>query len=152
MPVNAAVNGAVAGRLREMADLLRLTSFPDPAYRMMQFSSYDHRSRVPGGPDWFANSDGFGGEPIPNFEQVLSGPDEEGIGKYLIADVEGPGAIVRLWSAAISGEIRLYLDEDTEPVFDGTAIDFFHNTLDGYPEIAGLDHDRLKKTVYQRDA
>jgi len=137
---------------REMADLLRLTSFPDPAYRMVQFSSYDHRSRVPGGPDWFANSDGFGGEPIPNFEQVLSGPDEEGIGKYLIADVEGPGAIVRLWSAAISGEIRLYLDGNTEPVFVGAAIDFFHNTLDGYPEIAGLDQERLEKTVYQRDA
>ncbi len=137
---------------REMADLLRLTSFPDPAYRTVQFSSYDHRSRVPGGPDWFANSDGFGGEPIPNFEQVLSEPDGEGIGEYLIADVAGPGAIVRLWSAAISGEIRLYLDEGTEPVFDGPAINFFHCTLDGYAEIEGLDRERLEKTVYQRDA
>ncbi|MGB2907977.1 MAG: glycoside hydrolase family 172 protein [Candidatus Aminicenantaceae bacterium] len=137
---------------REMTDLHFLTSFPDPPFRTVQFSSYDHRSRMPGGPDWFANSDGFGGEPIPNFEQVLSEPNEDGIGEYLIADVEGPGAIVRLWSAAISGEIRLYLDGEPDPVFDGPAIDFFHRTLDGYPEIEGLDRKQLEKTVYQRDA
>ncbi len=95
---------------KEMSDLQRLTCFPDPAYRTVQFSSYDHRSRLAQGPDWFANSDGFGGEPMPNFEQVLKEPDDQGIGEYLIADIPGPGAIVRLWSAAISGEIRLHLD------------------------------------------
>ncbi len=137
---------------REMADLHLLTSLPDPPFRMKQYSSFDHRSRVPGGPDWFANADGFGGEPIPNFEQVLREPGEDKIGEYLIADVESPGAIVRLWSAAISGEIRLYLDGEREPVFEGPAIDFFHRTLDSYPQIEGLDRESLEKTVYQRDA
>ena len=74
-----------------MIDMARLTRFPDPAYRMVQFSSFDRRSQLPGGPEWFANSDGFGGEPIPNFEKVLKEPDENGIGEYLIAEVVGPG-------------------------------------------------------------
>ena len=137
---------------REMIDLHRLASFPDPAHRTIQYSSFDHRSRLPGGPDWFANSDGFGGEPIPNFEEVLQEPDAEGIGEYLIADVPGPGAIVRLWSAAISGEIRLYLDGQTEPVYQGPAVDFFHRTIDGYSSVESLNRERLEKTVYQRDA
>ena len=29
----------------------------------------------------------------------------------MIADVKGPGAIVRLWSAAISGQVELFLKE-----------------------------------------
>ncbi|MBN2447778.1 MAG: DUF2961 domain-containing protein, partial [Phycisphaerae bacterium] len=82
------------------------------------------RSQIPGGPDWFANSDGFGREPIPNFEAVLVEPGEDGVGEYLICDVRGPGAIVRTWSAACNGTIRLYLDEDGDdatPVYDGPA-------------------------------
>jgi hypothetical protein len=148
-PGEAITTGAL---YQEMTDLHRLTSFPDPPYRTVQFSSFDHRSRVPGGPDWFANSDGFGGEPVPNFEQVLREPDAEGIGEYLIADVAGPGAIVRLWSAAISGEVRLYLDGEPDPAYAGPAIEFFHRTLDKYPEIEGLDRELLNRTVYQRDA
>jgi hypothetical protein len=97
--------------LQEMVDLWQLTEYPEPEYKTIQFSSYDRRSTVPEGPGWFSNSDGFGGEPIPNFEKVLSEPDEEGIGEYLIADVKGPGAIVRLWSAAISGQVELFLKE-----------------------------------------
>ena len=87
----------------EMVDMANLARFPEPAFRTVQFSSYDHRSKLPGGPDWFANADGFGGEPIPNFEAVLRAPDANGVGEYLVADVNGPGAIVRLWTAAISG-------------------------------------------------
>jgi len=136
----------------EMTDLMRLTEFPRPDYRTLQYSSFDRRSRLPGGPDWFANSDGFGGEPIPGFERVLKEADSEGIGEYLIADVKGPGAIVRLWSAAISGTIRLYLDDQETPVYDGPAIDFFHQTLDGFPQIQALNQERLKQAVYQRDA
>ncbi len=143
---------ATATLFEEMTDLLRLTYFPEPEYRTVQFSSFDRRSRIPGGPDWFANSDGFGGEPLPNFEEVLEAPDENGIGKYLIADVAGPGAVVRLWSAAISGKIALYLDDRTEPVYEGKALDFFHRTLDHFPEVDALDRGRLEQTVYQRDA
>ena len=146
-------SGVTTGSLLiEMIDLAAQARFPNPAFRTIQYSSYDRRSRLPGGPDWFANSDGFGKEPIPNFERVLREPDNQGIGEYLIADVKGPGAIVRLWSAAISGEIRLYLDGNTTPVYSGSAIDFFHKTYDDYELPDGLDYEQMSKTIYQRDA
>ncbi|MBN1845682.1 MAG: DUF2961 domain-containing protein [Sedimentisphaerales bacterium] len=150
----AALPGAVTtGSLfQEMADLPNLAVLPAPAYRMVQFSSYDHRSRLPGGPDWFANSDGFGGEPIPNFEKVLRPPDAEGVGEYLLADVKGPGAVVRLWTAAISGEVRVYLDDSPTPIYQGSADDFFRHPYDGFDQIEAIDRDRFNRTVYQRDA
>ena len=136
----------------EMIDLAALAEFPDPAYKTVQFSSYDRRSSVPGGPGWFANSDGFGGEPLPGFEAVLSEPGADSIGQYLMADVEGPGALVRLWTAAIDGFVQLWLDGESEPVYDGLANDFFQSPLDAYPETGGLDRENLERTVYQRDA
>lgn len=136
----------------EMIDMVNLTYFPSPSYRTVQYSSFDRRSNLPGGPDWFANSDGFGKEPIPNFEEVLKEPDEEGIGEYLIADVKGPGAIVRLWSAAISGTIQLFIDGNSSPLYEGPAIDFFHRLYDSFAQVKNLNRDILEKTIYQRDA
>lgn len=136
----------------EMIDLAKLANFPDPSFRTVQYSSFDRRSNLPGGPGWFANSDGFGKEPLPNFERVLKEPDEEGIGEYLITDVKGLGAIVRLWSAAISGKIQLFIDDQSPPLYDGPAIDFFHRVYDSFPEVKMLNTERLRKTVYQRDA
>jgi hypothetical protein len=141
------------GRLfEEMIDLARLADYPNPPFRVKQFSSYDRRSRLPGGPDWFANSDGFGGEPIPNFERVLKEPDESGVGEYMIADVDGPGAIVRLWTAAISGKVRVYLDGSESPLFEGEADGFFRRPFDYFPQIESVNRDRFQKTIYQRDA
>lgn len=137
---------------REMIDMNGLTKFPAPYYKTVQYSSYDRRSKVPGGPFWFSNSDGFGREPIPNFEKVLREPDEKGIGEYLIADIKGPGAIVRLWSAAISGNIMLFLDDQKNPLYDGPAIDFFHNTYDDFPQINSINKELFGSTIYQRDA
>ncbi len=136
----------------EMVDLANLARFPSPAFRTVQFSSHDRRSKLPGGPDWFANSDGFGGEPIPNFEEVLSAPDANGVGEYLIADVEGPGTVVRLWTAAISGKVRVYLDDAESPLFEGSADDFFHRPYDRFSQIKEVDADRFRRTIYQRDA
>jgi len=136
----------------EMIDMVNLTYFPDPPFRTVQYSSFDRRSNLPGGPDWFANSDGFGGEPIPNFEAVLKQPDDKGIGEYLIADVRGPGAIVRLWSAAISGNIQLFIDSRPSPLYEGPAIDFFHRVFDSFPESKKLSADLMSRTIYQRDA
>jgi hypothetical protein len=137
---------------REMIDMSRLTRFPHPVFRTIQYSSYDHRSTLPGGPDWFANSDGFGKEPIPNFEKILEQPDENGIGRYLIADVKGPGAIVRLWTAAISGKIKVYIDSSKKAIFNGKADMFFHRTYDFFPESKKLKKERFETTIYQRDA
>ncbi len=113
----------------EMADLERLTTLPSYNYRAIQFSSYDRRSKTINDSCWFSNEDGFGNEPIPAFEEVISQPDSGGIGRYLICDVKGPGAIVRLWTANINGNIRLFLDNADIPVFDGPAQDFFWKPL-----------------------
>jgi hypothetical protein len=136
----------------EMVDMANLAAFPKPAFRTIQFSSYDHRSRLPNGPDWFANADGFGGEPIPNFEKVLAAPDANGIGEYLIADVKGPGAIVRLWTAAISGEVRVYIDGSPTLLYQGSADDFFRRPYDCFAQIGSINVDRFHRTIYQRDA
>jgi hypothetical protein len=136
----------------EMVDLARLARFPSPAFRTVQFSSYDRRSKLPGGPDWFANSDGFGGEPIPNFEKTMKAPDANGVGEYLIADVHGPGAVVRLWTAAISGQVRVYLDGAMEPLFEGSADEFFHRPYDRFPQMKDVDANRFGRTICQRDA
>lgn len=116
--------------LNEMVDLTRLTRYEGPEYKTVQFSSYDRRSKTPGNPDWFANHDGFGGEPIPGFEAVVEDPDSSGTGVYLICDVQQPGAIVRLWTARISGNIRLYIDDVSKPVYEGGADAFFRRTID----------------------
>ncbi|MGD2154689.1 MAG: DUF2961 domain-containing protein [Gemmatimonadales bacterium] len=152
-PAERSADPVTTGSLyEEMIDLVGLTKFPQPAYRTIQFSSYDRRSRLPGGPNWFANSDGFGGEPIPGFQAVLREAGEDGIGEYLMADVEGPGALVRLWTAAIDGTVRLWLDGAAEPIYEGPADEFFHRPLDAYPQSAVLNRDALERTLYQRDA
>jgi len=97
--------------LLEMTDLGRLTVFSGDTYRTLQYSSYDRRSKSPADSGWFANEDGFGGEPVPGFERVLKEPDSSDIGEYLICDIKEPGVIQRLWSAGITGKIRLFLDD-----------------------------------------
>ena len=119
-----------ASLLQEMTDLSRLTFYSGSDYRTVQFSSYDRRSTRRDDPDWYANEDGFGNEPLPAFEKVLKEPDEQGIGEYLICDIQQPGAILRLWTARIQGNIRFYIDNITEPVYEGNAEDFFWKTID----------------------
>jgi hypothetical protein len=115
--------------LLEMTDLGRLAVFSGDTYRTLQYSSYDRRSKSPADSGWFANEDGFGGEPVPGFEAVLQEPDSSGVGEYLICDIKEPGVIQRLWSAGITGRIRLYLDDPSEPFYEGDARPLFHNTL-----------------------
>jgi hypothetical protein len=138
--------------VHEMIDLHRLAEFPDPGYRTIQFSSYDRRSSLPGGPEWYANSDGFGGEPIPGFEQVLDPPDTDGIGTYLIGAVDGPGAIVRCWTAAINGTIQLYLDGAETPVYDGSADDFLRRPYNIFANQAGVDPAIFDGSFNQQNA
>jgi len=138
--------------IEDMVDLVGLAEFPDPAYQTVQFSSYDHRSQVPGTADWFANSDGFGNEPVPNFEAVLSPPDERGVGEYLICDVTGPGAIVRTWTAAINGTITVHLDDADEPIYSASAQDFLLHPYRPFARHAELDESLFVGTLQQRNA
>jgi hypothetical protein len=140
----------MAGLLDEMTDLNRLTRISDQPCRVVQFSSYDRRSKNQADTTWFCNDDGFGGEPIPGFEKVLVQPDSGGTGEYLICDIKGPGAVQRLWTAAISGKIRFYLDDTEKPVYEGDARDFFWNPLE---KLAGLNDSLLySRTFRQFDA
>jgi len=100
--------------LGEMTDLGRLARWPAPAYRTVQFSSFDRRSTTPEAPGWFSNADGFGGEPMAGFVNTLRKPSEGKAGLYLVAEVQGPGAIVRGWSAGMGGILRVYLDPDPD--------------------------------------
>ncbi|MFO7616164.1 MAG: DUF2961 domain-containing protein [Bacteroidales bacterium] len=111
--------------VEELIDLQGLTTLTGPTFNSVQYSSYDRRSASPDLPGWFANSDGFGGEPVPGFEGVIRKPGTDGIGEYLICDVKGPGAIVRLWTAWFEGEVTLWLDQQKDPVYRGPAQDFF---------------------------
>ena len=129
----------------EMADMERLSVFSD--YRSFQYSSYDRRSVAVDKPFWFANSDGFGKEPIPGFEKVLKEPDSNGVGEYLICDVKEPGVIVRLWTARIAGTIKMFLDG--KQVYNGAADKFFWN----FPkEVGNLDGIEMSGIFRQFDA
>ncbi len=137
-----------ASLITQMSDLESLTRRPAPGTRVVQFSSYDRRSRVPGGPDWFGNSDGFGGEPIPGFESVAKAPGADGVGEYVICDVSQPGAIVRTWTAAIEGTLRVTLDGSSTPLYEGPAQDFFMHHASALATSAGLStDDAFKKSI-----
>lgn len=153
------IPGAVPARtfttgtlMEEMVDMVNLTRFPDPCYKTVQYSSYDHRSRVPGTADWFANSDGFGREPIPNFEKVLTPPNDAGIGEYIVCDQTGPGAIVRVWTAAINGTITMTLDDADAPAYEGPAAEFFMHPYRKFCSAAGIDESLFAGTFQQRNA
>ena len=130
----------------EMVDLQRLTRFPSPAYKTLQFSSHDRNSARPGEEKWFSNSDGSG------VEAVLKEPVGETTGEYLLCDMAGPGAIVRMWTAEISGTIRVYLDESKSPLYDGPANQFLLRPYDTFLPGSGLTADDLDGTFYQRVA
>lgn len=134
----------------EMTDMRTLAEFPDPGFKTVQFSSYDRRNTLPGAPGWFSNADGFGNEPIPAFQEVLREPGEDGVGEYLVCDVQSPGAIVRCWTAAINGQIRMELDGKV--VFDGSADDFFRRPFDVLGAEVGVDPIVFEGTFNQQNA
>lgn len=105
--------------LREMSDADAITRFPDPSYKLVQFSSYDRRSIHPDSAGWFANDD---------FTQFIREEVTEGRREYVMMETEGPGAIVRWWMTfgnvnALNSYVRVYLDDNSSPVLEGMAPD-----------------------------
>jgi len=150
LPIESRAGAVTTGTLlEEMTDLARLARWPDPAYRTIQFSSYDRRSTTSEAPGWFSNADGFGGEPIPGFLKVLREPRDGQAGLYLLAELSGPGAIVRGWSAGMDGVLRVYLDPGGDelgadkgvPIWEGPAYDFLARRSTQYLKSAGLELD-----------
>jgi len=142
-----------------MTDLGRLARWPEPAYRTVQFSSYDRRSTTSEAPGWFANADGFGGEPSPGFVKVLRAPRNGQAGVFLVAEANGPGAIVRGWSAGMGGVLRVWLDPAPTQeeagagslVWEGPAYDFLARRSGHYVKLAGIELD-IADAFSQEDA
>jgi hypothetical protein len=115
-----------------MTDLAGMAEFPNPAYTCKQFSSYDQKSKSPTNPttdDWFANGDAG---------QYLRVEDNSGRKEHVMMDAEGPGTIVRIWSANPAGMIRIYLDGAEKPVIEAPMTDLLGGTFPGLPRpIAG---------------
>lgn len=104
--------------LREMTDRESVARFPDPAYTLRQFGSYDRGSVAPDQPGWFANDD------RSKFLRV----ETNGVRRECVMiDAKGPGAVVRFWVTVAgtdgSGILRIYLDGREKPEVEGRVLD-----------------------------
>jgi hypothetical protein len=112
--------------LAEMADLAALAEFPNPPYTCRQFSSYDRASTTPDNQKtWFANAD---------VGQYLRVEERDGRKEYVMMDADGPGAIVRIWSANPKGTLRVYLDGRPQPALEVPLADLLGGKVAGVPE------------------
>ncbi|MFN2313672.1 MAG: glycoside hydrolase family 172 protein [Bacteroidales bacterium] len=103
--------------LKEMTMKETLARFPDPSYRLVQFSSYDRLSIHPDSAGWFANND---------YTRFIREENTEGRREYVMLEADGPGAIVRWWMTfgnanALNSYIRVYVDGQATPVIEGPA-------------------------------
>ncbi len=112
--------------LDQMVDLKRLTRLPNPAYTTKQFSSYDQNSKsFSNHHGWFANGDrGW----------YLRTEEMNGRKEYVMMDAEGPGAMVRIWSANPEGTLRIYLDGSSTPVIEEDMKALLTGEVDAFPE------------------
>ena len=120
--------------LDEMTDLDRLASADDPPYVARQFSSYDRKSTDPTiqtTDNWFANRDRG---------QHLRTEEVNGRTEYVLMDTDGPGSIVRFWSANPDegGIVKIYLDHQPTPVLEASLQDFLGGKVTPFvPPICG---------------
>ncbi len=103
--------------VHRLTDLQHLAVLPQPGERMAQWSSYDRASRYDATTGkyvrWDANGDGNG------FIR------QEG-DQIVMAEMDGPGCIFRIWSAAPKeGHVRIYLDGASEPAVDLPFMGYF---------------------------
>lgn len=105
--------------LQEMTDRDRLARFPESTYSTAHASSRDRRSVAPGQPGWFSNND--------SSQFLRTETSDGGRVENVLLDVEGPGAITRIWMGGARpgqpapGTLRLYLDGAARPVLQKSA-------------------------------
>ncbi len=109
--------------LGELTDLAALTRRPDPPFTTRQFSSNDRAARSPQ-ENWFANAD---------HGKFLREEDRAGRHEYVLMDAEGPGAIVRIWSANPAGTLRFYFDGAAEPELEVQMVDLLSGKVTDIP-------------------
>lgn len=123
--------------LGEMTDQTQLARFPRQEYQSLQASSYNRASKVPGQPDWFADSDG-----VSWIREELN----DGKTEYVVMEHTGPGCITRLWTPFFyydfnnrkGPNIRIYLDGSKTPVIDECFIDLLSGKGSVKPPFAGF--------------
>lgn len=97
---------SISTLLPESWDFTHLTKPANPRYTAAQASSYDRASDPGAKQDWFANGD--------NGKYLRT----EKVGnrtEFVMADLKGPGAVVRVWSANPTGTLRFYFDGEATP-------------------------------------
>jgi Protein of unknown function (DUF2961) len=104
-----------------LTDFERLALLPVSGERIGLASSYDRASQYDAAHDrylaWGANQDGDG----------IVRHEEDG---DVLADLQGPGALVRIWSAAPgAGTLKLFLDGNETPVLEAPFARFFDHSL-----------------------
>lgn len=117
---------AINSLLKEMVDLQRLSVAPPEGLKCAQWSSYDRASVAPDKPGWFANGDA--GQFI---RQEKHGDRTE----WVMAEMKGPGAIVRIWSANPDGgrTIRIYIDDLETPALETDFLKLTSGALPQFP-------------------
>jgi hypothetical protein len=127
---------SVLSLLGEMVDLERLARPAVTRFTAAQAASTDRRSRRPDdGDSWFANDD-FVTEGALNLVRVEATPD--GHKRYVLLDTDGPGAIVRIWTATTGGVLRIYIDGDAKPALEAPVADLLRGAVS--PFVAPLAH------------
>lgn len=93
--------------LGEMADFEVLAARPDPFFETASASTYSRESRK-GGEAWFDNRD---------VGQYVRTETTNGRTEQVLADLAGPGAVARFWSANPTRKnvARFYFDGETAP-------------------------------------
>jgi hypothetical protein len=103
--------------VQRMTDLSHLAVLPAAGEKCALWSSYDRASRYDAKTgkyiNWDANGDGGG---------VIRTEGD----KVVMAEMKGPGCIWRIWSAAAEkGHVKIYLDDQPDPVIDLPFADYF---------------------------
>lgn len=124
--------------VHQLTDLKALAALPEVGEKSAMWSSYDRDSKVDPETgefiDWAANIDGL----RPQYIR------KEG-DKEVLAEMKGPGAIVRIWSASPGkGHVQVYIDGKETPIIDLPFIEYFKNN-----SIAAFQYSEL---VYETDA
>ena len=106
--------------LDEMVTLGDLTGRGRNPFRTYMVSSFDRNSTIPqvsseNPTGWYANHD-WG-----NYLRAETGPS--GATEFVLLDTDGPGSIVRIWSATPSGNLRIYVDNLSKPALEASMSD-----------------------------
>ncbi len=102
----------ILGRLTDLDALARL----EPGVTAGQYSSYSREEET----HWATNAD------AGNFLRIE--PNGEGV----MMDQDGPGCIVRIWSANPEGTLRIYIDGAAEPTVEVGFNDLFLGTVEPF--------------------